>query len=1053
MTQKDIYSAEQSAAVLDHAPMAVLINAMEDHKLLYANHMAKQWFPGADHLEAVCAALDFGGPPQGQPDHGGVLAREYQDFDSKRIYQYSASTIQWSGRDANISYLIDITEQKQAQQHKNIKDELQNIINAIPGGIASYRVEDNRFIPMFFSNGLAAMLHMSMDEVEQIYGRDALGGIHPEDIDGIQGKLSNHFAQGKDFCELVYRAKSGHGGFIWVNAKVSVKRMSDGVCRLYAVYTDISAAVEEKQQLRRQYEDLILQHYRTLGPDILIVGHCNITQDLILEIRDFTNSNLLETLGTNREEFFTGISKLVVDEKERKTFLDTYLRQPCLDSFAKNIRENTLKSFIRLPVSGRCCYAEFKVNMVEAPDTGEITGILTVTDITEQTISDRILYQISESCHDYIMDVDLVSDYYRMLSCNENACSALLLHGSFSEKAASMLKSGIVPRDKYQFQRALDPKEMYRRLEKENAYTISYSRFDENGDIRTKNMTIFAIEMRLGRACMMCTDITDSIREQQGLLNMIAYTFDLAGLIHVRSRRFIMHTRQTILENLSPYVMEDYNHSVKQFTSYYGSEEDMEEVEKQFSMETMMKRLSERPGGYDFVFPYRCGEGLLYKQINVLWGDQNHKTISVVRADVTEMLAAERQAQKALEKALALAEKANQAKSEFLSAMSHDIRTPMNAIMGMTSLAMAYLDDRNRVEEYLRKISVSSKHLLSLINDVLDMSKIERSRITLNVLKVSLPELMQEISAIISHQARTAGLSFDMRTKAVIHKSFYGDSLRISQILINILSNAVKFTPSGGSINFFVEEIPAVREPDQIRFRFTVQDTGIGMSKEFLTHVFAPFARDVTVSGIEGTGLGLSITRGLIDLMEGDISIESEVNKGSKFCVELEFQAAGEDAGFPDKTEEKYKIEEDVFSGRCFLIAEDNEINAEIMSELLGMYGARCVIETDGLQTVQAFRNADPGTYDAILMDIQMPGMNGYEAACAIRALSRPDAGLIPIIAMTANAFSEDIRAAMDAGMNAHVAKPIDMAVLRQTLAMVMGRAMTSAMLEDGGEG
>ena len=235
---------------------------------------------------------------------------------------------------------------------------------------------------------------------------------------------------------------------------------------------------------------------------------------------------------------------------------------------------------------------------------------------------------------------------------------------------------------------------------------------------------------------------------------MIAYTFELAGFIDINSRSFTMYTRQTVLQNLSPFIEEDYALAAERFTSRFCTEEEREEVRTQFNMETMQKRLAEKPAGYDFVFNYQTEDSTRFKQINVLWGDDNHQTICMVRADVTDMLTAERQAKQALEQALDLAEEANRAKSGFLSSMSHDIRTPMNAIVGMTTLAAAQIDNRERVADCLQKISISSKHLLSLINDVLDMSKIERSNITLNHMKIDLPELVEQLSAIMSPQAK-----------------------------------------------------------------------------------------------------------------------------------------------------------------------------------------------------------------------------------------------------------------------------------------------------------
>ena len=568
---------------------------------------------------------------------------------------------------------------------------------------------------------------------------------------------------------------------------------------------------------------------------------------------------------------------------------------------------------------------------------------------------------------------------------------------------------------------------------------------DDSGDIRIKNMTVFATDLRLGRVCLARTDITESVRQQQGLLYMIAYTFDLAGFVDLSSGgRLTMYTRDTVLKNLPPFIMENYDEAIMRFLGSHDSEDAKRDVRELFRTKTMLKNLREKPSGYDFLFSYKEDDGSLrYKQVNVLWGDANHRTICLVRADVTDMLASERQTKKILEDALALAEEANKAKSEFLSAMSHDIRTPMNAITGMTALAAAHLDDRERVADCLKKISVSSRHLLSLVNDILDMSKIESSKITLNRMSISLSGLVEQLSAIIAPQAGGAGQRLVKNKGDIRHDCFYGDVLRINQILINILSNAVKFTPEGGTVEFRIEELETCREPEHTRYRFTVRDTGIGMSEEFLSHIFDPFTRSNRTAGIEGTGLGLSITKGLVDLMGGTISVESRVGEGTTFCVELEGECAdGMDSDVSEETDAGILEPgaDTLLAGRRFLIAEDNEINAEILRELLYMEGAYCVRREDGVRTVEAFRSAEPGTYDAILMDIRMPVMDGLEATRQIRTSGKPDSRTIPIIALTANAFDEDTKKSMESGMDGHLSKPIQVGLMMELLGKCIGR-------------
>lgn len=387
--------------------------------------------------------------------------------------------------------------------------------------------------------------------------------------------------------------------------------------------------------------------------------------------------------------------------------------------------------------------------------------------------------------------------------------------------------------------------------------------------------------------------------------------------------------------------------------------------------------------------------------------------------------------------ALDVAQNANAAKSTFLSNMSHDIRTPLNGIIGMTAIAQANLDKQESVKDCLDKISFSSRHLLGLINDILDMSKIESGKMTLSYDRFSIRQLVDGVMEIIRPQAEVKAQILDTAVY-VRNNELLGDTLRLNQVLLNLLSNAVKYTQNGGKICFTVEELE--RAPANYAcFRFTVQDNGQGMTAEFLESLFDPFSREnsLTVSKTQGTGLGMSICKGIVELMGGIIHVDSTPGEGSTFTVELSLRIHDEAVQaqnvYMPKSTEVFD-----YGGKHFLIAEDNELNAEIICQLLAMQGAQTTLTCDGRQVLERFSQSAPGTYDVILMDVQMPVMNGYESTKAIRSLEREDAHSIPIVAMTADAFAEDIQRAREAGMNAHVAKPLDMAVLSDTLSKVL---------------
>lgn len=388
------------------------------------------------------------------------------------------------------------------------------------------------------------------------------------------------------------------------------------------------------------------------------------------------------------------------------------------------------------------------------------------------------------------------------------------------------------------------------------------------------------------------------------------------------------------------------------------------------------------------------------------------------------------------ENAFEVAENANHAKSDFLANMSHDIRTPMNAIMGMTTLIEHDAQLPDKVREYTKKIQCSSQHLLGIINDVLDMSKIESGTTIINVGEFYLPELLEQMDTAFRPQTDAKKQKFEIKIQNLEHKWLLGDSMRLLQILNNLLSNAYKYTPAGGTICIEVQEMEQ-SSSSYAKLCFKVMDNGIGMSREFLARIYDSFTREEcsVTNTIQGTGIGMSIVKSLVDLMGGSIDVESMQGKGTCFELILDFRISEKTVTDCSKQkEEKEETDTSQLKGMHFLCAEDNELNAEILKELLHMEGAECVLCPNGRAVVEKFEKSAPGDYDMILMDVQMPVMNGYEATKAIRRGNHPLALTIPIVAMTANAFSEDVQKSLSAGMNAHISKPMDMKKLARVV-------------------
>ncbi len=393
-----------------------------------------------------------------------------------------------------------------------------------------------------------------------------------------------------------------------------------------------------------------------------------------------------------------------------------------------------------------------------------------------------------------------------------------------------------------------------------------------------------------------------------------------------------------------------------------------------------------------------------------------------------------RQAQDIAAEALQSAERASKAKTDFLANMSHDIRTPMNAIIGITTLMKNELHQPEKLAEHLGKLENSGQLLLGIINDILDMSRIESGKTTLNVEKMNLPQQISQLDSIIRQQAGQRRQTFTVNTH-LQHENVLADPNRLNRVLMNILSNAVKYTPTGGHIRFEVDELP--RNEHYARYRFVVQDDGIGMSEAYQKTLFDPFTREERsgTNKVQGTGLGMAITKNIVDLMGGSINVESTTGKGTRFEVVLEFPIDAEADTVPEAQVLPEEEEEtSPLSGMKFLCAEDNAINAEILEMLLEANGASCTICSNGQEIVDAFASVKPGEYDMILMDVQMPVMDGLEATRRIRSGENPLGRIIPILAMTANAFLEDMQKSREAGMDEHLSKPVDIAALEQTV-------------------
>lgn len=960
-------------------------------------------------------------------------------FSNGKSYEIRAKELEWNGLPAYTLFINDITDKiTSSRKTEQLEQFYQTLVQNLPGGIAVIRFDmaKKQMLPEYISEGFAAMTGMSTDEAYALYKNDATAGVHPDDLDYIIGRLNQHLKKHLDTCESIYRLRKKDGSYIWIKNNSSLILSPNEIPLIYAVYSDITKEIAAQNKLRQKYNDLLLRQQNYPLSNEILSGYCDITANRILRIYDKTGIDPLQKFGFERQNFFKGLATLIESPEERQHFLNTFLNAPLLEKFAQGINSQELECFIRMPHDNSGHYLKCVINMIESPDNGHTIGVLSVLDLTQFKINDQISMHLAHAHYDFIATCDFNSDSYQLFFTNSKANLMPPEQGSYSKNIVAFLQTFTVPKDREFCMEMFDPANMQRRLYHENSYSFHYSLKDEQGHIYTKNMIVFLIDQRLNKVGMARADITDYVREQRALLNTLAYTFEQLSIINLVTKEFTMYTRKSVLQNLSPYKCADFNRALHKLSLPYTKLAADETAAEKFSLPVILSRLAEKPQGYEFTLPYLANDGSeKNKQINVLWGDEGHHTICLVRCDVTDIISAEKNSRSVLQNALDLAQEANRAKTDFLSAMSHDIRTPMNAIIGMTDLALDDLDNRQHLSEYLDIIKSSSSHLLTLINDILDMSRIEKGKLKLARTSFNLSVEIDRFCSRYQLLMDKNSLNF-LHNAELLHCNCIGDTAQLQRIWDNLVSHACKFTPPGGTVTFSACELPSDNERLGW-YKFTISDTGIGIDSESLQHLFDPFFRssDVISKHIEGSGLGLAIVKNIVDYKGGTISVTSRQGEGTTFTVTLplHFDTAAEHP--VEKPTHTFGSADFDFSGKSLLLAEDHPINQKVAELILEKTGAAVTIVENGLQCTELFTGSAKGSFDAILMDIQMPVMNGYEAAQAIRSSTHPQSATIPIIAMTANAFAEDIKNALSAGMNAHIAKPIDPQKLYETLA------------------
>jgi signal transduction histidine kinase/CheY-like chemotaxis protein len=573
----------------------------------------------------------------------------------------------------------------------------------------------------------------------------------------------------------------------------------------------------------------------------------------------------------------------------------------------------------------------------------------------------------------------------------------------------------------------------------ERSMSIEYPYRTGIGEINWCHNTISLIKRPYSNDIIAFSIVTDISQEKLTadiISTLVQKKYDSVGTVDAHTGKLVAYiSNRRVLNSVMIEKGDSFEKIIHDYNEKFVIERDREMCNKVLTLDNILKHLNEHDR-YAVFFSVYEDDAVKMKQKEFFYLDKENQMVSFVSSDITEAHDKQVKQEEILRIALKQAEQANAAKSSFLSRMSHDMRTPLNGIIGLTYLTEE-MDLPQKAQENLQKIDTSSKFLLGLINDILDMAKAESGKVVLKPEPYSIDEFNKYLDAVIRPLCKERKLNFVLDESGVMTRIPLADKLRINQIIFNVLSNAVKYTPEGGTITYTIQA--SALPHDRVQIIHTISDTGIGMSEEFQKKLFEPFTQEEqNESGrIQGTGLGLAIVKRMINLMGGTIQVKSTLGKGSTFIITLDFDTVAPGTQ-PVKIEAEDAEEAFNMEGRRILLCEDNQLNQEIAKMLLTQKGIEVDIADNGKIGVDRFSKAAPQTYDLILMDIRMPVMNGYEAAKAIRQLDTEDAKSIPIIAMTADAYSEDVQKAKDAGMNGHIAKPIDPNHLYETLQKIM---------------
>lgn len=935
------------------------------------------------------------------------------------------------------------------------------------GIIAGYCEED---FPLYYANDtMIKMLgYKDYEEFKDAIRNRVANTVHPDDMVNVLNDLGDNYCLGMSY-ESVYRMVKKDGSCFWIRDRGKVVETEDGRMAIISVCIDLSSeiAVHDDLEKKRRQIDMIKgvmsnaleekenQYKSAITSGATAVYEVNLSRDILRNVSGIEKNNevkLAEIVGLKLPCGYTDYverwSSRMSDDA-RENYLNFNRREHLIECYEHGKLELNVE-YETVNMRGEDQYMRKTYVLMKDGVTGDICALIVSRDITyEVSEKQQKEFQIRKQLdiikalsreYSTVYLLDWEKEELQMYSTENDMVK---VHETFrgiraySEMVETYAKNMVHPDDMKRFLEEVRLEEVRKGLDEKRVYDVNYRRLI-SGKMEYAQIRFMSIKSAAARENTICAIrcIDNIIREEQRkneVIDALSYGYSSSFIMDWDTDELELFKLmdETHIEYSEIFTKcRTYEQGMMNYLEAVASDKEIKKLRKELSAESVRERLLQKTL-YSIMFERTMNRKKDHVQFRfVLVKRQDGKKIIVMSVrDMDDALEKELRQKRRLEQALLQARAATESKTTFLSNMSHDIRTPMNAVIGFADMAKKYIDNKEKVLECIDKVEMSGKHMLRIINDVLDMARIESGKMELDVSLVNVMYEMKNVDALFRTAMEEKGLKFDIRIQ-VQDEWLLMDGMRVNQVIINLISNAMKYTKPGGRVCVTLSQI-GEREHGKASYQIRVKDTGIGMSKEYQNHLFEAFERErtATVSGVQGTGLGLAISKKIADLLGGEISCVSEIGVGTEFVFSFKAVVDKE-----HKHRNKSNIEHSKYIGKRVLVVEDNELNRELAVDILEGYGLKVDTAEDGSIAVEKLRNAQKNEYDLLLMDVQMPYMDGYTATQLIRSKKDEWYCNVPIVAMTANAFEEDKNRAYEAGMDGHLAKPIDRKKLMETL-------------------